>query len=46
MANPNRSDYDPDDFYYDEENDTLHSYDEHGTDYDGNGSALSHSDDY
>jgi len=43
MSNPTRYDYDPDEYYYDEDTDTLHSYDEHGTDYDGDGTPSGHS---
>ena len=46
MASPNRTDYDSDEYYYDEETDTLYSYDEHGTNYDGDGSVSGHSKDY
>lgn len=44
MSNPTRYDYDSDKFYYDEEHDTLHSYDESGQDYDGYGEPISNDD--
>lgn len=40
MPNPTRNDYDSDEYYYDEESDTLHSYDESGADYDGDGTPV------
>ena len=39
MSNPDRYDYDRDDYYYDEDTDTIHSYDGDEC-YDGDGNPV------
>lgn len=44
MANsPDRYDYDRDEYYYDEETDTLNAYAEEGTSYRGDGTPIDNS---
>ena len=44
MANPDRYDYDPDEYYYDEDYDTITSRDGNEK-YDGDGNPINDSDD-
>lgn len=45
MSNPARYDYDPDEFYYDEDSDTLVPYAEGASSYDGWGEQNNDDDD-
>ena len=44
MTNPDRVDYNPDQFFYDDNTDTLRSFDEDGQDFDGFGDSCDDSD--